>query len=208
MCRSTGCLPGLCTARVNVHSETENCISGQSHSLCHGFVATWCDEASWCEWTIILSDTLTCLRPLLFCSASLCRPGAGDDREVRLHHGLQHRVHLHGWDLPHGAQERRHGNVFVRRPNRQHHSPICHLFRQVCIYLVIPVHVCFHEMLWCLYLRMYLLSWPFLGTYNKVLPYIVMGSLTIASCVVNFFLPETLNRDLPETVAQMQEYHG
>uniref|UniRef100_A0A3Q4BFI3 Major facilitator superfamily (MFS) profile domain-containing protein n=1 Tax=Mola mola TaxID=94237 RepID=A0A3Q4BFI3_MOLML len=42
-------------------------------------------------------------------------------------------------------------------------------------------------------------------TYNKVLPYILMGSLTIASSVVNFFLPETLNRDLPETVEQMQE---
>lgn len=55
---------------------------------------------------------------------------------------------------------------------------------------------------------MYCLSRPFLGMYNKVLPYIVMGSLTIASCVVNFFLPETLNKDLPETVEQMQEYHG
>uniref|UniRef100_H2S639 Solute carrier family 22 member 5 n=1 Tax=Takifugu rubripes TaxID=31033 RepID=H2S639_TAKRU len=48
----------------------------------------------------------------------------------------------------------------------------------------------------------------YLGTYNKVVPYILMGSLTIASCVVNFFLPETLNKDLPETVEQMQEYHG
>ncbi|KAM6911611.1 solute carrier family 22 member 4 [Lycodopsis pacificus] len=48
----------------------------------------------------------------------------------------------------------------------------------------------------------------YLGTYNKVLPYIVMGSLTIASSVVNFFLPETLNRDLPETMEQMQEYQG
>uniref|UniRef100_A0A3Q0S856 Solute carrier family 22 member 5 n=1 Tax=Amphilophus citrinellus TaxID=61819 RepID=A0A3Q0S856_AMPCI len=45
----------------------------------------------------------------------------------------------------------------------------------------------------------------FLGTYNKVLPYILMGSLTIASSVVNFFLPETLHKDLPETVEQMQE---
>uniref|UniRef100_A0A3B5A620 Solute carrier family 22 member 4-like n=1 Tax=Stegastes partitus TaxID=144197 RepID=A0A3B5A620_9TELE len=42
-------------------------------------------------------------------------------------------------------------------------------------------------------------------TYNKVLPYILMGSLTIASSVVNFFLPETLHKDLPETVEQMQE---
>ncbi|XP_049448012.1 solute carrier family 22 member 5 [Epinephelus fuscoguttatus] len=48
----------------------------------------------------------------------------------------------------------------------------------------------------------------YLGTYNKVLPYILMGSLTIASSVVNFFLPETLNRDLPETVEQMQECQG
>uniref|UniRef100_A0A8C9XFM8 Solute carrier family 22 member 5 n=1 Tax=Sander lucioperca TaxID=283035 RepID=A0A8C9XFM8_SANLU len=40
----------------------------------------------------------------------------------------------------------------------------------------------------------------YLGTYNKVLPYILMGSLTIASSVVNFFLPETFNRDLPETI--------
>nr|XP_019952664.1 PREDICTED: solute carrier family 22 member 5-like isoform X1 [Paralichthys olivaceus] len=48
----------------------------------------------------------------------------------------------------------------------------------------------------------------YLGTYNKVLPYILMGSLTIAASVVNFFLPETLNKDLPETVEQMQECQG
>ncbi|KAM4726374.1 organic cation/carnitine transporter 2-like isoform 2-T2 [Anableps anableps] len=48
----------------------------------------------------------------------------------------------------------------------------------------------------------------YLGTYNKVLPYILMGSLTIASSVVNFFLPETFNKDLPETVEQMQECRG
>uniref|UniRef100_A0A672I6V1 Solute carrier family 22 member 5 n=1 Tax=Salarias fasciatus TaxID=181472 RepID=A0A672I6V1_SALFA len=48
----------------------------------------------------------------------------------------------------------------------------------------------------------------YLGTYNKVLPYILMGSLTIASSVVNFFLPETLHKDLPETVEQMQECRG
>uniref|UniRef100_A0A7N8YJ75 Solute carrier family 22 member 5 n=1 Tax=Mastacembelus armatus TaxID=205130 RepID=A0A7N8YJ75_9TELE len=40
----------------------------------------------------------------------------------------------------------------------------------------------------------------YLGTYNKVLPYVVMGSLTIASSVVNVFLPESLNKALPETV--------
>ncbi|KAM9846438.1 LOW QUALITY PROTEIN: uncharacterized protein ACBR49_009739 [Aulostomus maculatus] len=45
----------------------------------------------------------------------------------------------------------------------------------------------------------------YLGTYNKALPYILMGSLTAASSVVNIFLPETLNKELPETVEQMQE---
>uniref|UniRef100_A0A1A7XN66 Solute carrier family 22 (Organic cation/carnitine transporter), member 5 n=1 Tax=Iconisemion striatum TaxID=60296 RepID=A0A1A7XN66_9TELE len=45
----------------------------------------------------------------------------------------------------------------------------------------------------------------YLGTYNKVLPYILMGSLTISSSVVNLFLPETFNKDLPETVEQMQK---
>uniref|UniRef100_A0A7N8XD53 Solute carrier family 22 member 5 n=1 Tax=Mastacembelus armatus TaxID=205130 RepID=A0A7N8XD53_9TELE len=48
----------------------------------------------------------------------------------------------------------------------------------------------------------------YLGTYNKVLPYVVMGSLTIASSVVNVFLPESLNKALPETVEQMQECQG
>uniref|UniRef100_A0A8C5GGF0 Solute carrier family 22 member 5-like n=1 Tax=Gouania willdenowi TaxID=441366 RepID=A0A8C5GGF0_GOUWI len=47
----------------------------------------------------------------------------------------------------------------------------------------------------------------YLGSYNKALPYILMGSLTIASSVVNIFLPETLNKDLPETVEQMQKCH-
>lgn len=35
-----------------------------------------------------------------------------------------------------------------------------------------------------------------------------MGSLTIASSVVNLFLPETLHKDLPETVEQMQKCQG
>ncbi|KAM9333353.1 organic cation/carnitine transporter 2 [Pholidichthys leucotaenia] len=48
----------------------------------------------------------------------------------------------------------------------------------------------------------------YLGTYNKALPYILMGSLTIASSVVNVFLPETFKKDLPETVEQMQECRG
>uniref|UniRef100_A0A3P9IYV1 Solute carrier family 22 member 5 n=1 Tax=Oryzias latipes TaxID=8090 RepID=A0A3P9IYV1_ORYLA len=48
----------------------------------------------------------------------------------------------------------------------------------------------------------------YLGTYDKVLPYILMGSLTISSSMVNLFLPETLHKDLPETVEQMQECQG
>ncbi|XP_034033879.1 solute carrier family 22 member 4 [Thalassophryne amazonica] len=48
----------------------------------------------------------------------------------------------------------------------------------------------------------------YLGSYNKFLPYIIMGSLTIASSVVNLFLPETLSKELPETVAQMQKCRG
>ncbi|XP_056141478.1 organic cation/carnitine transporter 2 [Lampris incognitus] len=46
----------------------------------------------------------------------------------------------------------------------------------------------------------------FLGTYNKFLPYVIMGGLTVVTSLVNFFLPETFNKDLPETVEQMQEY--
>uniref|UniRef100_A0A668AMQ1 Solute carrier family 22 member 5 n=1 Tax=Myripristis murdjan TaxID=586833 RepID=A0A668AMQ1_9TELE len=46
----------------------------------------------------------------------------------------------------------------------------------------------------------------YLGTYSKFLPYIVMGSLTIGSSVVNLFLPETLNKDLPETLEQMKGF--
>ncbi|CAL1572924.1 unnamed protein product [Knipowitschia caucasica] len=47
-----------------------------------------------------------------------------------------------------------------------------------------------------------------LGTYSRALPYLVMGSLTVASCGLNYFLPETLNKDLPETMDQMQHYKG
>ncbi|XP_059398675.1 solute carrier family 22 member 4-like [Carassius carassius] len=44
----------------------------------------------------------------------------------------------------------------------------------------------------------------FLGTYNRSLPYILMGSLTIASSITNMFLPETFEKVLPETLEQMQ----
>ncbi|KAK2873212.1 hypothetical protein QQF64_017040 [Cirrhinus molitorella] len=45
----------------------------------------------------------------------------------------------------------------------------------------------------------------FLGTFNKYLPYILMGSLTIASSITNMFLPETFEKVLPETLEQMQK---
>uniref|UniRef100_A0A9J8A1F9 Solute carrier family 22 member 5 n=1 Tax=Cyprinus carpio carpio TaxID=630221 RepID=A0A9J8A1F9_CYPCA len=45
----------------------------------------------------------------------------------------------------------------------------------------------------------------FLGTFNKYLPYILMGSLTIASSIANMFLPETFRKVLPETLEQMQK---
>ncbi|TRY54098.1 hypothetical protein DNTS_031149 [Danionella cerebrum] len=44
----------------------------------------------------------------------------------------------------------------------------------------------------------------YLGTFNRFLPYILMGSLTILSSVSNLFLPETFREDLPETLEQMQ----
>ncbi|XP_056099406.1 organic cation/carnitine transporter 2-like [Rhinichthys klamathensis goyatoka] len=44
----------------------------------------------------------------------------------------------------------------------------------------------------------------FLGTFSKCVPYLLMGSLTVASSVTNLFLPETFQRELPETLEQMQ----
>ncbi|XP_051536552.1 solute carrier family 22 member 4 [Myxocyprinus asiaticus] len=44
----------------------------------------------------------------------------------------------------------------------------------------------------------------FLGTFNRYLPYILMGSLTIVSSISNMFLPETFGKLLPETLEQMQ----
>ncbi|XP_061103266.1 organic cation/carnitine transporter 2-like [Conger conger] len=42
-----------------------------------------------------------------------------------------------------------------------------------------------------------------LGSYNKNLPYIVMGSLTIISGISALFLPESFGLPLPETMDQM-----
>ena len=46
------------------------------------------------------------------------------------------------------------------------------------------------------------------GTINKYLPYILIGSMTLGSSVVNLFLPETFGRELPESVEHMQKCRG
>uniref|UniRef100_A0AAZ3PGE7 Solute carrier family 22 member 5 n=1 Tax=Oncorhynchus tshawytscha TaxID=74940 RepID=A0AAZ3PGE7_ONCTS len=48
----------------------------------------------------------------------------------------------------------------------------------------------------------------YLGSINKYLPYIIMGSLTVTSSAVNLFLPETFRKELPETVEHMQQCKG
>ncbi|XP_056302479.1 solute carrier family 22 member 4 [Danio aesculapii] len=45
----------------------------------------------------------------------------------------------------------------------------------------------------------------FLGTFNRHLPYVLMGSLTITSSLANIFLPETFGKVLPENLEQMQK---
>ncbi|XP_040128501.1 solute carrier family 22 member 4 isoform X2 [Ictidomys tridecemlineatus] len=46
------------------------------------------------------------------------------------------------------------------------------------------------------------------GAYNKVLPYIVMGSLTVLIGIVTLFFPESFGSTLPETLEQMQKVKG
>uniref|UniRef100_UPI00398F1D4D organic cation/carnitine transporter 2-like n=1 Tax=Pristiophorus japonicus TaxID=55135 RepID=UPI00398F1D4D len=44
----------------------------------------------------------------------------------------------------------------------------------------------------------------YLGAYNELLPFILMGGLTILSAILVLFFPETINIPLPETIDQMQ----
>ncbi|XP_069753864.1 organic cation/carnitine transporter 2-like isoform X2 [Narcine bancroftii] len=44
----------------------------------------------------------------------------------------------------------------------------------------------------------------YFGSYNEFLPFILMGGLTILSAILVFFLPETINSPLLETIDQMQ----
>ncbi|KAL0994546.1 hypothetical protein UPYG_G00123800 [Umbra pygmaea] len=48
----------------------------------------------------------------------------------------------------------------------------------------------------------------YLGSVNKYLPYIIMGSMTIVVSAGNLLLPETFRKVLPETVEQMQQFKG
>nr|XP_023418507.1 solute carrier family 22 member 4 [Cavia porcellus] len=48
----------------------------------------------------------------------------------------------------------------------------------------------------------------YLGAYNKLLPYIVMGSLTVFIGIVTLFFPESFGVTLPETLDQMQKVKG
>ncbi|NXF43501.1 S22A5 protein, partial [Oceanites oceanicus] len=43
----------------------------------------------------------------------------------------------------------------------------------------------------------------YLGAYDRFLPYILMGSLTVLSGILTLFLPESYGRPLPDTIEQM-----
>ncbi|KAM4826750.1 solute carrier family 22 member 4 isoform 2-T2 [Thomomys bottae] len=48
----------------------------------------------------------------------------------------------------------------------------------------------------------------YLGAYDRLLPYIVMGSLTVLIGIVTLFFPESFGVTLPETLEQMQKVKG
>ncbi|XP_073507308.1 solute carrier family 22 member 4-like [Phyllobates terribilis] len=48
----------------------------------------------------------------------------------------------------------------------------------------------------------------YLGAYNRLLPYILMGSLTVIMGVLVLFFPETLGRPLPETLDHTPNVNG
>ncbi|XP_016052598.1 PREDICTED: solute carrier family 22 member 4 [Miniopterus natalensis] len=45
----------------------------------------------------------------------------------------------------------------------------------------------------------------YLGAYNRVLPYILMGSLTVLIGIITLFFPESFGMTLPETLEEMQK---
>ncbi|XP_058134328.1 solute carrier family 22 member 4 [Dasypus novemcinctus] len=48
----------------------------------------------------------------------------------------------------------------------------------------------------------------YLGAYNRLLPYIVMGSLTVLIGIITLLFPESFGMALPETLEQMQKVKG
>ncbi|XP_072517950.1 solute carrier family 22 member 4-like [Salminus brasiliensis] len=48
----------------------------------------------------------------------------------------------------------------------------------------------------------------FLGTYYKILPYLLFGILAVVASLLCLLLPETSGKALPETIAQMQRIKG
>ncbi|XP_007941927.2 solute carrier family 22 member 4 [Orycteropus afer afer] len=48
----------------------------------------------------------------------------------------------------------------------------------------------------------------YLGAYNRILPYILMGSLTVLIGILTLFFPESFGTTLPETFEEMQKMKG
>lgn len=48
----------------------------------------------------------------------------------------------------------------------------------------------------------------YLGAYDRFLPYILMGSLTILTAILTLFLPESFGMPLPDTIDQMLRVKG
>ena len=46
------------------------------------------------------------------------------------------------------------------------------------------------------------------GAYDRFLPYILMGSLSILTAILTLFLPETFGTPLPDTIDQMLRVKG
>lgn len=46
------------------------------------------------------------------------------------------------------------------------------------------------------------------AVYFEFLPYIILGTLSVASSLAAFFLPETLRVPLPQTIEEMTKTNG
>lgn len=54
-------------------------------------------------------------------------------------------------------------------------------------------------------------TWAFClitGAYDRFLPYILMGSLTILTAILTLFFPESFGIPLPDTIDQMLRIKG